>query len=446
MGKDFYKKLLAITIPITVQNMICYSVNMMDTLMIGSLGEEVLSAANLAGQIFFMYSLLMGGLASGAGVLCSQYYGKKDIEKLRIIIMMLLKIAVSIGMIFVLGLLIFPKQIMWCFTPEKTVIAQGVAYLRTIAVSYLFYSVTTSILIALRSVQDVTLSIRIYVVSLMVNVFFNYVFIFGHFGAPKLGIVGAALGTVIARGSEVLFVLYYIYAKEKVLKLRITMLKFYNKELFVDLLKYGLPVTAGEFLWGFGVTIHSIILGHMGAAAVAANGICNVMHQFVLSLVQGMGSASSVIMGNYVGAGKYDYAKKISKILIKLYAVCGITTAMFMLVIMEPFFSFYHLKAETLELARRFMFVYAVITVFRSVVSPIISGIFWGSGDTVFATKIDMGFLWALVPAGFIAAFVFHLDPALVLLIMRLESPFKMVVALWRLQGDKWIQPVVREG
>lgn len=445
MGKDFYKKLLSITIPITVQNMICYSVNMMDTLMIGSLGEEVLSAANLAGQIFFMYALLMGGVASGAGVLCSQYYGKNDINRLRIIISMLLKIAVTIGIVFTVGLLVFPEQIMWCFTPERTVIAQGTAYLRTIAVSYLFYSITTSILIALRSVQDVTLSIRIYVVSLIVNVFFNYVFIFGHFGAPRLGIVGAALGTVIARGSEVLFVLYYIYAREKVLKLRISMLKLYDKELFRDLMKYGLPVTMGEFLWGFGVTIHSVILGHMGAAAVAANGICNVLHQFVLSFVQGMGSASSVIMGNYVGAGKYDYAKKICKILIRMYTVCGIVTAAFMLAVMEPFFSFYHLQAGTLALARRFMVVYAVITLFRSVVSPIISGIFWGSGDTVFSTKIDMIFLWALIPVGVFAAFVLRLDPALVLLIMRLESPFKMIAALIRLRGDKWIHPVARE-
>lgn len=445
MEKGFYKKLLAITIPITVQNMICYSVNMMDTLMIGSLGEEVLSAANLAGQIFFMYSLLMGGLASGAGVLCSQYYGKRDIEKLRVIIMMLLKMAVTIGMIFVLALIIFPKPIMWCFTPEKSVIAYGTSYLRTIAVSYLFYSITTSILIALRSVQDVQLSVKIYVMSLIVNVFFNYVFIFGHFGAPKLGIVGAALGTVIARGSEVICVIYYIYRKEKVLKLRLSMLKLFDRVLFKDLMKYGLPVTAGEFLWGFGVTIHSVILGHMGAAAVAANGICNVMHQFVLSFVQGMGSASSVIMGNYVGAGKYGYAKKVSKVLVKLYAVCGITTAAFMLIVMEPFFSFYQLRTDTLALARRFMIVYAVITVFRSVVSPIISGIFWGSGDTVFATKVDMGFLWALIPAGFLAAFVFRMDPALVLLIMRLESPIKMVVALFRLRGDKWIKPVVRE-
>lgn len=223
------------------------------------------------------------------------------------------------------------------------------------------------------------------------------------------------------------------------------MLKLYDKRILKDLIQYGLPVTAGEFLWGLGVTVHSVILGHMGAAAVAANSICNVMHQFVLSFVQGMGSASAVVIGNYVGAGKYDYAKRASRTLVKIFVACGILTGVFMLAVSEPFFGFYHLTADTLALARRFMLTYAVITMFRAVASPIIVGIFWGGGDTVFATKVDMGFLWALVPFGVIAAFVFHLDPALVLLILRLESPLKMVVALYHLRGVKWIKSLTRE-
>lgn len=444
MEKSFYKKILAIALPITVQNMVSYSVNMMDTLMIGSLGEDVLSAAALAGQIFFMYSLLIGGIASGASVLASQYYGKGDMDNLRIVVSMALKIAVGVGVFFTLTLLLIPNSILRIFTPDMKVVRLGASYLRAIAVSYLFYAATTTFLILLRSLQDVVLSLRIYLISLFVNVLGNYIFIFGKIGAPRLGIVGAALGTILARGVEVILLLVYLRYREEKLRFRLKMMKLYDKRLLKDLVRYGLPVTAGEFLWGLGVTVHSVILGHMGAAAVAANSICNVMHQFVLSFVQGMGSASAVVIGNFVGAGKCDYAKKASWVLVKIFAVCAVITGVFMLAVSEPFFSFYNLTADTLALARRFMLTYAVITMFRAVASPIIVGIFWGGGDTVFATKVDMGFLWALIPFGALGAFVFHLDPALVLLILRLESPLKMVVALYHLRGVKWIKSITR--
>lgn len=240
-------------------------------------------------------------------------------------------------------------------------------------------------------------------------------------------------------------VLMYLGYKEKTLKFRPVMLKLHDQKILKNLIKYGLPVTVGEFLWGLGVTVHSVILGHMGAVAVAANSICNVLHQFVLSFVQGLGSSSAVVIGNFVGAGKYDYAKKASHALVKLFIVCAILTAVFMLAVSEPFFRFYDLTDGTLALARRFMLTYAVITMFRAVASPIIVGIFWGGGDTIFATKVDMGFLWALVPFGVMAAFVLHLDPALVLLILRLESPIKMVVALYHLRGTKWIKSITRD-
>jgi len=182
----------------------------------------------------------------------------------------------------------------------------------------------------------------------------------------------------------------------------------------------------------------------MGAAAVAANSICNVLHQFAMSLVQGMGSASAVVIGAYIGGGMRTEAKKAGWALVRIYTVCGVVTGGLMILVSGPFFSFYELQADTLALARQFMFVYAVITVFRSIAGPTLCGIFWGSGDTAFSAKVDMGFLWGLVPFGLIAAFVFHLNPALVLLILRLEAPLKMIVALYHLKGDKWIKLVAR--
>lgn len=444
MDKAFYKKLSGIALPIAFQNLISYSVNMMDTLMLGSFGETILSAVSLGGQVFFMFSLLIGGVASGSTVLCSQYFGKKDMNRLRTVVSISLKIAVAISLLFVVILLTVPGGVMRLFTPEAGVIAAGKVYLRIGSVAYLFYGITTIFLISLRSVQDVKLSLRIYGISLVINVVFNYIFIFGKLGVPKLGIAGAAIGTVIARATEVVMVLFYLKYKEKVLQFKLSMILLFDKKLMKDMVRYGLPVTCGEFLWGLGVSVHCAILGHMGATAVAANSICNVLHQFVLSLVQGIGSATAVIIGAYVGAKEFDLAKKASKVLVRMFAICGVLMAIFMMAVSEPFFAFYSLKSDTLILARQFMIVYAVITFFRSVAGPTLCGIFWGSGDTAFSAKVDMGFLWGLVPFGLIAAFVLHLSPAVVLFILRFETILKMFVALFHLRGRKWIKSVTR--
>lgn len=444
MDKTFYRNLLAITMPIAFQNIISYSVNMMDTLMLGSLGETVLSASSLAGQVFFLFSILVSGLGCGAGVLCSQYFGKRDLKNLRKIAAMVLKLAIGLSVIFTLILLICPAAVMKIFTPEAAVIEQGAKYLRVVAVSYICFGITTTFLIVLRSLQDVKLSLWIYTVSFFTNVFFNYVFIFGHFGFPRMGIVGAALGTVMARGVEVALVIIYLRKYEKVLKFKPIMLKLYDRILFKDMIKYGLPVIVGELFWGIGLSAHSAILGHMGEAVVAANSICNVLHQFALSFVQGVGSASAVIMGRYIGAGEFDMAKKASKALVKFFAVCGVITAVFLLSVSGPFFSFYSLQPATLKLAKHFMLAYAFITMFRAVSAPIIGGILWGSGDTRFAATVDISFLWCLLPIGFMAAFKWHWNPALVLVILRLETPLKMVACLIRLRGDKWIKSTVR--
>lgn len=444
MNKDFYKNLLAITMPIAFQNIISYSVNMMDTLMLGSLGETVLSASSLAGQVFFLFLILVGGLGCGAGVLCSQYFGKRDLKSLRKVAAMVLKMSFGLSIIFFILLLVIPESIMKIFTPEPAVISEGAKYLKVIAISYIFYGITTTFLIVLRSLQDVKISLLMYTVSFFTNVFFNYVFIFGHFGFPKMGIAGAALGTVMARGAELALVIIYLTRYERVLKFKLWMLKFYDKILFKDMIKYGLPVMIGELFWGLGLSVHSAILGHMGEAVVAANSICNVLHQFALSFVMGVGSASSVIMGKYVGAGEYENAKKAARALVKFFAVCGVITAAFMMIVSEPFFSFYELQPSTLTLARYFMVAYAFITMFRAVAAPIIGGILWGSGDTKFAATVDITFLWGLIPLGFLAAFKWNWNPAWVLILLRLEAPLKMVACLIRLRGTKWIKSAVR--
>ena len=438
-NKEFYKTIAAITIPIALQNIISYSVNLMDTVMLGRLGEVALSATSLANQIFFMFTLLIFGIGGGAVVLCSQYWGSKNILNIQKITTIVLKIAFTVSLVFALVLLIFPKEIMTVFTSDTQVIKAGTSYLRVLSISYLFYGLTSTFLVILRSVETVNICLKIYILSFVVNVIFNYIFIFGKLGVAPLGVTGAAVGTLIARMVEFLVIIIYMLKYETKIIYRPHMLKFKDKTLLKEMLKYGMPVVYNELLWGIGISIHAVILGHLSSSVVAANSICNVIYQMSTSFILGVANASSVVMGKTIGSGDKDEAINIKNKLLFIYLILGITTASVLLLIKNPVISLYNIEDTTKTLANNLMYIYAFHILFQAFTSPIIAGILRGGGDTKFAAVIDVIFLWLLLPLGFVAAFKFNINPILVLLLLRFETPIKTVFYLWRLRNDKWI-------
>lgn len=443
-NKDFYKTIAAITIPIALQNIISYGVNLMDTVMLGRLGEVALSATSLANQVFFMFTLLIFGIGGGAVVLCSQYWGNKNIKSIQKVTTIVLKISFMVSLSFALVLLIFPKQVMTIFTSDIEVIKAGTSYLRVLSISYLFYGLTSTFLVILRSVETVSICLKVYLLSFIVNVVFNYVFIFGKFGAPVLGVTGAAVGTLIARIVEFIIILIYVLKYESKIYYRLNMLKYKDNDLLNDMFKYGLPVICNELLWGIGISIHAIILGHLSSNVVAANSICNVIFQMVTSFILGVANASSVIMGKTVGSGNKEEAVSIKNKLLYVYLGLGIVSACVLLLIKNPVISMYNIESDTKNIANNLMYIYAFHILFMAFTSPIIAGILRGGGDTKFAAVVDVLFLWLLLPVGYIVAFKFNLNPVLVLLLLRFETPIKTVFCLWRLKGDKWINIVAR--
>ena len=438
-NKEFYKTIAAITIPIALQNIISYSVNLMDTVMLGRLGEVALSATSLANQIFFMFTLLIFGIGGGAVVLCSQYWGSKNILNIQKITTIVLKIAFTVSLVFALVLLIFPKEIMTVFTSDTQVIKAGTSYLRVLSISYLFYGLTSTFLVILRSVETVNICLKIYILSFVVNVIFNYIFIFGKLGVTPLGVTGAAVGTLIARMVEFLVIILYMLKYETKIIYRPHMLKFKDKTLLKEMLKYGMPVICNELLWGIGISIHTVILGHLSSSVVAANSICNVIYQMSTSFILGVANASSVIIGKTIGSGDKDEAINIKNKLLFIYLILGITTASVLLLIKSPVISLYNIEDTTKTLANNLMYIYAFHILFQAFTSPIIAGVLRCGGDTKFAAIIDVIFLWLLLPLGFVAAFKFNITPILVLLLLRFETPIKTVFYLWRLRNDKWI-------
>lgn len=443
-NKDFYKTIAAITMPIALQNIISYGVNLMDTVMLGKLGEVALSATSLANQVFFMFTLLIFGIGGGAIVLSSQYWGNRNIKSIQKITTIVLKISFAVSLLFSLILLIFPKEVMTIFTNDVDVIKAGTSYLRVLSISYLFYGLTSTFLVVLRSVETVNICLKIYIVSFIVNVVFNYIFIFGKFGAPALGVTGAAVGTLVARIIEFLIILIYMLKYENKIFYKPYMLKYKDKVLLKDMVKYGMPVICNELLWGIGISIHAIILGHLSSEVVAANSICNVIYQMSTSFILGVANASSVVMGKTVGSGDKKEAIAIKNKLLFIYLLLGISTASVLLLIKNPVINMYNIENTTKNLANNLMYIYAFHILFQAFTSPIIAGVLRGGGDTKFAAVIDVLFLWLLLPVGIIAAFKFNLNPILVLLLLRFETPIKTVFCLWRLKGDKWINTLTR--
>ncbi|RPF48199.1 putative MATE family efflux protein [Hydrogenoanaerobacterium saccharovorans] len=444
IDKKFYTAIYTIAMPIALQNIISFSVNLMDTVMLGKLGEIALSASSLANQMFFIFNVVCFGVASGAIVLASQYWGKRDSVAIQKITGLAVKIIIGFSVLFTIIVVAFPTQIMSIFSPDREVIEAGARYLRVVAFSYTTGGISATFLMILRSVETVKISVLIYSISFCVNVFFNYIFIFGKFGAPVMGVTGAAVGTVIARVTECIVLVFYLKFFEKKIQYKLRTLLSFDKDLMQDLIRYGMPVMINEFLWAVGVSVHSVILGHISASVVAANSICNVVYQLATSFIFGVGSATAVITGNIIGSGDIPYLQSCVKKFKKLYFFLGVASALLLILLKKPVLSIYNIEPQTLDFANQLMVAYAFAIFFMAYTCPLITGIFRGSGDTRFAALVDIGCLWCVIPIGAVAAFVFHLPPLIVFACLKMDYPLKTMFCLLRLRGTNWIRSVTR--
>lgn len=443
--KQFLRTLVAITLPIVAQNLISLGTQMMDTIMLGAVGQDQLSASSLANQPFFIFNLLIFGLASGSCILNAQYWGKGEVEPIKSIISMVVKVAMIVGALLSVLVLCFPETVMRIYTTDLSVIENGISYLRIVGWSYLLFGISSTLLCTLRSVAIVRIAVVNSVTGLVVNIFLNWVLIFGHLGAPAMGIRGAALATLISRTVEFLLVLTFIFLIDKKLCLRPRDLFRFDRVLFRDYLTHGLPVAFNEVLWSVGISVQTMILGRLGSAVVSASQIASLVNQFATVFVFGVANASAVIVGNAVGEGNMDKAIERIRWFRWLSVVMGILAAGLILLISGPVVSFYNIPAETRELALEMLRVLSVIVVFVSITGVGIVGLLRGGGDPRFALFCDLSALWLVaVPAGLLAAFVFHAPVLVVYALTKMDEPVKMLMICWRMRNNNWIRNVTR--
>lgn len=442
--KNFYKVLFSITLPIAAQNFITFTVSLADSLMLGKVGEIALSGANLANQLFFILMIITFGVTSAAMVFASQYWGKNDVYSMKRVITIMLRLAAVISVAASALAICIPETVMSWYSDDAAVIEAGASYLRIIGWAYPFYSITNAMASVLRSAHIVKISIVIYLSSLIVNVSLNWVLIFGHLGAPAMGVEGAAIATAVARLVEFIILIIYLAFFEK--KIHYTIKDFFVpvKDYLGAFFKTGAPVVLNEAIWSIGTSVLSMIIGHISTEFVSANSIANIIWQCVWVVVSGMGNATSVVIGNAIGRGeKKETVLNKAKTIVLLAAIMGILSAITLLIIRGPVINFYEVSAETKALAYDLIVSYAIIIVFQAMSVQYIVGIFRGGGDTKTAMIVDVLFLWiAAIPLGALTGLVLGWAPPFVYLMLRSDELLKNIIGFLRLRSGKWIRDI----
>ena len=444
MDKRFWKKVLFIGVPVALQNLINTFVNVIDTFMIGSLGEDYVSAVGLANRVFFVMSLLVFGITSGCSVLLSQYFGKGDTKNLnRTYGFMNMLVLGGAAIFFILGVSV-PNVLMRIFTNSETLINIGAPYLRIVSVSYLFTAFSMSATGLFRSINRTRAPMMFTLGGVIVNVIFNYLFIYGKLGFPELKANGAAVGTLIARGTEFLLMVIYLKISKSKYDLSIKEMLNINKEIVKKNLRFAVPVIINEFGWGLGTTMYSVIYGHMDDNVVAAMTIASALQELVYALLFGVSTACSVIVGNELGANKLEEAEKSAKTLLITGVIMSMALAGILIGLIKPYTSLY----KTTEIVRDYIFkvciVYAILMPARTFNLINIVGILRSGGDTVFCMVMELLSLWVYaIPMGCLGAFGLNLEITWVFLMLESEQLTKVIAGTIRYRQKKWVKNIV---
>ena len=443
---SFYRKFLTIYVALVLQNVVTLSVNLADNMMLGSYSETALSGVAAVNQIQFIYQQLLMALGDGLVIFCSQYWGKRQTEPMKKISATAMHAGLLIAILLFALVSIFPRQAVGIFTTEESIIREGVSYLSIIRFTYLFFAVTQILLATLRSVEVGKIAFYLSVMTFFVNCGINYVLIYGHFGAPEMGAAGAAIGTLAARMTELVVLIIYIIKKEKQLHLSIRSYLQHDRVLSGDYFRVTAPMLVVQGLWGVNTALQTVILGHMTAAAIAANSVASTIFMMVKSMAVGAASTASIIIGNTIGTGDIALVKKYSGRLQRIFVVIGLVSGLLLFLIRVPILQLYDLSASTKEMANTFLIILSVVVIGMSYQMPTNNGIIRGGGNAMFVVKMDLISIWGIViPLSFVMAFVVKASPAVVVCCLNADQIFKCIPAFLESHYGNWIRKLTRE-
>ena len=436
--RSLRKEIVRLAFPIALQQFMTALVGACDAIMLGKLSQDAMSAVSLATQVTFVFNLFMFAFMAGENMFVAQYYGKGDYTGISQVFSLVTKICGCIAVVFLAGTLFFPEQLMRILTNEETLIVLGSEYLRVIGISYVFSGIAQTFLAIMKNCGAVNMSTLINGVMVILNIALNAVFIFGLSGFPKMGIKGAALATVLATVVQFLWSVGYVLCRIRAVKFS---LRSCEKKLFGRFWQKTVPLLINNLAWGIGFSMYSVIMGHLGTDAVAANGIANISKNLVVCFCLGLGNAGSIIVGNRLGADRLQEAKEAGVTLTKTAIIAGIVSGL-VLIALSPFITkMVDLTPTARGYLQKMLLISSYYIAGKSVNCMTIGGIFAAGGDSKFGMLCDSVTLWCIiVPLGCICAFILKLPVMVVYFVLNLDEIIKLPVVYKHYKKYKWIK------
>ncbi len=440
--REFNKKLLSVMLPIAFQQFMLALVGVSDAVMLGFVSQASMSAVSLATQISFVENLFFAAMTIGLSVMVAQYWGKGDYAVVGEITGYVIRITTAISFLFFLFALVTPQTLMELLTNDKDLVIKGAEYLRVNSLALLITGVSQILLCLLKNTGRVKATSLISSFSVIINIILNGIFIFGLLGVQKLGIVGAAIATVIARVVELIWCCLELRRHDKI-DVTLKSLFYIKETLKKAFWKYTTPVLGNEIVWGVGFTMSTVIIGHLGADAVAANSIANIVKNLLVCFCTGLGSGGAIIVGNMLGRGNLTKAKEYGDRLLIFSVLLGIATGLVL----------YSSCATVLECVKltlladyylaRMLKVCSIYMVGKSINGTLIAGIFCAGGDSKFGFWCDAITLWGVVvPLGMIAAFLLEAPVLMVYVIVSMDEIIKLPAVIVRYKKYKWVKNI----
>lgn len=443
--RSFYNKMLAISIPIMLQNLMSSVLNMIDTVMVGVLGEAQLAAVGLANQVFFVFFLLIYGINSGCGIFIAQYWGSKEEDNIRKTVGFSVVVGAVVGLLFTMVALYLPRQIMQLFTVDSAVIEYGIIYMRFVSLGYVLTSISIAYSFAARNIGDVRVPMIISAVSLIINGVFNYILIFGYLGFPRLEVEGAAIATVLARLVETLALVYWVYVvrKNKVISPKLKDIKRLSLKYIKNILITAIPVILNDVFWALGMTMYSVAYARIGTTAIASIQIANTAQNIFIVISIGLASSCAVMLGNEIGSGQKDRAILYAKRFLIIGTLAGVLLGILLILISPIVLMMFGNTQAVQQLAQKIMLIMGIFLWCRFMNSILVVGVLRSGGDTTFSMILETCSVWLVgVPLAFLGALWWHLPVHVVYTLICLEELIKGYFGIKRVRSNKWVKDV----
>ncbi|MBM3179273.1 MAG: MATE family efflux transporter [Chloroflexi bacterium] len=444
--RAFLREMLTIALPISLQQLINASLNMIDVIMVGQLGESSIAALGLSNQVFFVFILLVFGTTSGMAIFAAQFWGKQELDPIRKVLGMSILATSIIALIFTLAATLMPHVVLGFYTNDPDVIEIGSRYLRIVGFSYIPVALATSYIATLRSIQLIKIAVIATISALIFKTILGYMLIFGIGFFPALGVEGAAIGTASGWILELVLLLSLVYTQKTPLAANPFTFFSFDISFFRRVLRTTFPALANEFFWSIGITTYNAIYAHIGTDSIAAVNINATMEELGFVVFMGLGNACAVMVGNRIGAGKKEEAYETVRRVIIISVLAAWVVGFTVLLLRDVVVDLYDLSPSGVYNVRMLILMMACILWIRMFNFSIFIGALRAGGDTRFALIMEICSIWLIgVPAAYIGAFVLHLPVYYVYLMVALEEVVKAFVSAWRFRSRRWIHDLVNE-